>query len=250
VPSAQRPCPAPLPSAQLTCPAPSSQRPDPAPGSQCLAPGYQCPPAPSSSAPVPNAQLQRPAPSSNARCLVHKDAWGQETAKPTHKRVSQSPLYLLLEHLTKTTNGGTRLHRLWKRPSQRIKGCTSDHFTFFGAPGTQRPAHEHRWSDPQDHSRACTVTGTAGHIQTKANIANVNTREKRQHERARGQKISKPMDNGGTRPVLAPTPLHLVVASRASLGTATQAPLALLTPQQAETITRPNTTEHNVITHQ
>jgi len=45
--------------------------------------------------------------------------------------VSQSPLYLLMERPTKTTNGGTRLHGLRKRPSQRIKGCTSDHFTFF-----------------------------------------------------------------------------------------------------------------------
>ena len=124
---------------------------------------------------VPSSRTQRPAhalqqrcpaPAPNARRPTHKYARGQETAKPTHKRVRPSPLYYLpqrpapdgKEHpapsvqrpahvpsaqlkrssdgaqlqspTSKTANVGTRMHGVRKRPGQRIRGCSSHHFTF------------------------------------------------------------------------------------------------------------------------
>jgi hypothetical protein len=128
----------------------------------------------------------------------HKDAQGQEMTKPTHKKVRQSPLFFLLECLTKTTNGGIRLHELKKCPSQCIKGSTNHHFTFFWSDRCSAPDSWHAALDSQ-----CLAPSTrilmpnsqrlmpdSRHI---PELSQANKERKWWHKDAHSQETTKPM---------------------------------------------------------
>ena len=107
-PGYQRPCPAPLPSALAhhRCPTPNTraQRPAPVPSAQ-----RPCP--------APSARAQRPCPAPSARAQ----------RPSSHAR---RPAQALQRRRPAPGVQRTKMHRVRKRPTQRIRGCPSHHFTF------------------------------------------------------------------------------------------------------------------------